>query len=828
MTLLHPAILLGLGLAAIPVILHLLLRQKPKKLLFPALRLIQNRRKQNVRRMRIRHLLLLLLRIAIIALFVFAIARPSVPAADYTPSLSETLTFLGIVLFAVAAYYVLSHLWRSSEMPAHAVQTRQTNLRGRLVAAAVLLTLLAVLWPYQRRVAAELKSPTPAGDISLPVAGVFLFDTSLSMEYQQESKTRLDVAREIALTHLSDLPSGSRVAVADVGNDHPILFQSTLAGAKTRIEALELRAVRIPLNDRIRAAVRLHEDDRKRTLAEQGAVAEDQRTDRYLRRVYVLTDMSRSAWRVGGTSRLAADLERLKSVNVFIIDVGESNPPNTAITRVAPLRPRVTSGGNAFIRATVTGVGRTEEEQIVELLMDEGTGRLMKADQQSIPLADDAPQIVEFGPLPMNGGPIVHGQVQLVSSDPLPFDDVRYFTLQVRPPIRILSIPANIEDADEWNLALKVEGYEPKTIRPENLSRETLSEYEVVCLINVPSLKDEEWFKLGQFVQQGGGLGVFLGSREIKSFNYARDEPQAFLPGLPQVHTSSKSGVQFLRVTNEQHPVMQAMAEEDLIGLIESIDIMRYWRVEPTEGAAVIAEYNDDRHTPALLERMHGQGRVMMFTTAVDLKGHQWEWNLLPSPSGPVFTFLAFADEMVRHLAQDSDVHLTYDAGEQPVLRLEAADEPQAFLLQQPEFRQARLTLPAGETLLRIPDADEIGAYILKQQAEDGATISGFSVNPPASESDFTRASVEELDTIIGEGRYQLAQSIGELQENINIADLGRELFPLILVVVVLIFCGEHFMANWFYDDEPGTSPSDVSWESKMPESRPQPVLEAT
>ena len=29
MTLLHPAILLGLGLAAIPVILHLLLRQKP-------------------------------------------------------------------------------------------------------------------------------------------------------------------------------------------------------------------------------------------------------------------------------------------------------------------------------------------------------------------------------------------------------------------------------------------------------------------------------------------------------------------------------------------------------------------------------------------------------------------------------------------------------------------------------------------------------------------------------------------------------------------------------------------------------------------------------
>ncbi|MCA9077434.1 MAG: BatA domain-containing protein [Planctomycetaceae bacterium] len=827
MTLLHPAILIGLGLAAIPVILHLLLRQKPKKLLFPALRLIQNRRKQNVRRMRIRHLLLLALRILVIGLFVFAIARPSVPAADYTPSLSETLTFLGIVGLCVAAYYVLSHRWKSSDLPTHAVQTMQSKLRSRLVVGAVLLTLLAVLWPYQRRVAADLKSPTPAGDLSLPVAGVFLFDTSLSMQFQQESKTRLDVAREIALDHLSDLPSGSRVAVSDVGNDHPILFQSTLAGAKTRMESLELRPVRIPLNDRIRAAVRLHEDDRKRTLAEQGAVAEDQRTDRYLRRVYVLTDLSRSAWRIGGTSRLADELERLKSVNVFLIDVGQPDPPNTAITDVEPLRPRVTTGGEAFIRATVTGVGRTNAEQSIELLLDEGNGRLVKADQKSIPLADDAPQVVEFGPLAMNGGPIVHGEVRLISSDPLPFDDSRFFTLQVRPPINILTIAPNADDAEEWNFALISQGYKPTTIRPAGLIHETLSDYEVVCMINIPSLKDEQWFQLGQFVQQGGGLGVFLGSRDTGyNSNYGRDEPQAFLPGKPEVHTAP--GVKFMRVTNDQHAMMQAMAKEDLIGLLESIDIERFWRVELTEGANVVAEYNNDKHSPALLERMHGQGRVMMFTTAVNLKPFRQRWNYLPDPSGPIQTFLAFADEMVRHLAQDSDVQLTYDAGEQPVMRLPPADESRSFLLQQPEFRQTRLTLAEGESLLSVPDAQEIGSYSLKQNAEDGVTLSGFSVNPPSGESDFTRASPEELNNIIGKGRYQLAQSIGELQENINIADLGRELFPLVLAIVVLIFCAEHFMANWFYDDEPGSTPSRVSWEAKTPESAPSTVLEAT
>ena len=83
MSLLNPAILIGLGLVAIPVILHLLLRQKPKKLIFPAMRLIENRRKQNVRRMSLRHIWLLLLRMLVIGVLVLAIARPSLPAADY-------------------------------------------------------------------------------------------------------------------------------------------------------------------------------------------------------------------------------------------------------------------------------------------------------------------------------------------------------------------------------------------------------------------------------------------------------------------------------------------------------------------------------------------------------------------------------------------------------------------------------------------------------------------------------------------------------------------------------------------------------------------------
>ena len=46
MAFLHPLLLSALGLMAIPIILHFLLRPKPKQLIFPALRLIRERRKR--------------------------------------------------------------------------------------------------------------------------------------------------------------------------------------------------------------------------------------------------------------------------------------------------------------------------------------------------------------------------------------------------------------------------------------------------------------------------------------------------------------------------------------------------------------------------------------------------------------------------------------------------------------------------------------------------------------------------------------------------------------------------------------------------------------
>jgi len=86
-TFLNPIMLFGTLLIGIPIALHLIMRQQPRLMVFPALQFIQQRRDANQRRLKLRHLLLLVLRCAGIFLLALALARPifqsdNLPAGD--------------------------------------------------------------------------------------------------------------------------------------------------------------------------------------------------------------------------------------------------------------------------------------------------------------------------------------------------------------------------------------------------------------------------------------------------------------------------------------------------------------------------------------------------------------------------------------------------------------------------------------------------------------------------------------------------------------------------------------------------------------------------
>lgn len=76
--------LFGLASAAVPILIHLLLKQRPKPITFPAMQLIRNKRESTVRRMRLQHLLLMALRIALLVLIATALARPTLHSSLFS------------------------------------------------------------------------------------------------------------------------------------------------------------------------------------------------------------------------------------------------------------------------------------------------------------------------------------------------------------------------------------------------------------------------------------------------------------------------------------------------------------------------------------------------------------------------------------------------------------------------------------------------------------------------------------------------------------------------------------------------------------------------
>lgn len=81
MSFLSPLLFLGLATLAVPVLVHLIQRERKRVIEFPSLMFVQKIPYQSVRRRRIRHWPLLLLRALAILLIVMAFARPYLPAS---------------------------------------------------------------------------------------------------------------------------------------------------------------------------------------------------------------------------------------------------------------------------------------------------------------------------------------------------------------------------------------------------------------------------------------------------------------------------------------------------------------------------------------------------------------------------------------------------------------------------------------------------------------------------------------------------------------------------------------------------------------------------
>ena len=133
MSFLSPLFFLGLAAIVIPVLVHLIQRERKRVVEFPSLMFVQRIPYQSVRRRRIRHWFLLLLRAAAVALIVAAFARPFFPQGSVAAAAAGGAREVVILLDQSASMGYGDHWDRARDAARDVVRSLGPNDRATLV-----------------------------------------------------------------------------------------------------------------------------------------------------------------------------------------------------------------------------------------------------------------------------------------------------------------------------------------------------------------------------------------------------------------------------------------------------------------------------------------------------------------------------------------------------------------------------------------------------------------------------------------------------------------------------------------------------------------------
>lgn len=673
MVFLTPIFLLGLLAALIPIAIHLIRKEKPPKLMFSTIRFLKKTSKKLILFQHIQQWLLLLLRSALIALLVFAFARPLI---------NQTV--------------------------------------ARLLDAD-------------------------------PMSVVILFDVSMSMRYGDEFAD----AKQEALNIIDGLSSGDEVALIGFSNSADIVRELS-----TDLDAV--RSTIVGLAEPGYGTTRYMPNLR---LADQ--MLETSRFEN--RAIYMISDFqdvgmdsSEEGWKLApGVAFTGVDVGALESSNLVLTDV---RSPEQLLEDAAEqqILARVRSTGTLYL-----------QQGEVTLTID---GELV--DRAPVDLADRSEEVITFNASFDSQGTHV-GEVR-VTGDNFSVDNSYHFTVDVLPKIRVLLV--NGEASDDWfddeghwfGLAVSSAAQSPfilQAIEPGELSVASLRQNDVAVLLNVGDLSNGQSEAIADYVESGGSLLIAPGDRvnpELFNRQFAAISPAV-------IQNQGDLGLDDYLVIadfDRRHPILSPLDGD------WSARFQRHWSLLPNEDADVLMQF--DNTEPALIERAVGEGKVILFASAMDL-----EWNNLALQG----LFLPFVHETLRHLVQPESKQRAYEIGDNFTL------DPSG------QATQVEARSPTGEPLVFNNDNFVVTATTpgLIQAIIDGISDS-YAVNILPEESNFSRVAVASLydmiinpDTEPNQSReVRTAQLIEELER-------PQRIWWWILCLVMLMVLVEASIANRTY-----------------------------
>lgn len=674
-------------------------------------------------------------------------------------------------------------------------QTNQTRLRLRqllllaLRCLAIALVALALARPVLR--GSGIRGGSNGG-----IAAALVFDTSPQMAYRAENQTRLAASQRMAQWLLEQMPAEAQVAVADRNRG--------VVGAPADPTATRRRVDRLHTSPAVRGW--------GATLSD--ALRAFQQIDPTRRELYVFTDLAEQAWPPAERAAVAAALDADPTARVYLVDVGSENPQNVGLGPLSLAAESIAIGEPASLSAELyRSAARHPGSIVAELWVEEGD-QPVKRGEQLVDLKDRSAE-VRFTLAGLEPG-VHQGSVRIGADDPMPDDDIRYFTLRVAEPRSVLLVaptpsravflreaiaPSRPAPGVSARFLSSVETYEMLAGVAADAS--PLDAYAAVCLLDPPPLSDAVWESLRGYVERGGGLGVLLGRRALRDAMNAA-AAQALLPAALRWKSLDAT---YVRPSNYQHPVISSLAPLAEAVPWRMFPVNAYWELEGLDATAVVVAPLANGQ-PALIDQRLGAGRVLTMTTPVSDSASEEPWNELAIGRDP-WPFLALATGMADYLTMSNAYRLNFVAGETPSIAVRPSPDVFPYVLRTPDGAAQRQSLPPDQAEILIPLAEQVGNYRLRAGGESSRLDEGFSVNCPPEVGRLDRLDPQQLLADLGPERTRIVRSRDELAEGIELGRVGRDLFPWCMGLLALVAMVELVASNRFYSDQhdPDRSP---------------------
>ncbi len=299
----------------------------------------------------------------------------------------------------------------------------------------------------------------------------------------------------------------------------------------------------------------------------------------------------------------------------------------------------------------------------------------------------------------------------------------------------------------------EAEAWRVEVVQEEDFLSPRLEPADVLVLANVAAPTPEQAERLGQLVRDGMGLMIFTGGRvDTGLYNDLLDRDEVpILPARMKALVDEPSP----RPDRRAGPPVAAgdAAGPEGVGPGAGARSGRSWRstkrTDEGEGEVrVLARWNDPGRSPAVVERIVGDGRVLLWTTTADRDGNDW-------PVEP--SFVLAVREAVRGTARPTSLANNVTAGE-PLRRVVHSSQQVANVqLTPPGGRRAALPGGGSRSMRRpstgepavaidVADTRRAGLYRLAwEEGPLGLQQDLYAANPDARESALERIEPEDL-----------------------------------------------------------------------------------